>query len=160
MLFQLQEMKNTIRSRDQRVVELQVEADQLREQAARQNSVVLSLKKRIQVNIYYFIHYFWLLYYLEHLFLKNSAKFLSQELEERERNHYATQGRNEIVIQGLQRDVKYHEDKAREYEQKIRQLEHNITEEIQLKERARLNLQVLLFIHYTCNMLVHNICSL
>ena len=71
-------------------------------------------------------------------------KFLLQELEERERNHYATQGRNEIIIQGLQRDVKYHEEKAREYEQKIRQLEHNITEEIQLKERARLNLQVIL----------------
>ncbi|XP_033231052.1 coiled-coil domain-containing protein 170 isoform X2 [Belonocnema kinseyi] len=111
LMSELQEMKNTVRSRDQRVVELQVEADQLREQAARQNAVVLSLKKRIQ------------------------------ELEERERNHYATQGRNEIVIQGLQRDAKYHEDKAREYEQKIRQLEHNITEEIQLKERACLNLQ-------------------
>lgn len=39
-----------MRSRDQRVVELQVEADQLREQAARQNAVVSSLKKRIQVN--------------------------------------------------------------------------------------------------------------
>lgn len=32
-------------------MELQVEADQLREQAARQNSVVSSLKKRIQVNL-------------------------------------------------------------------------------------------------------------
>ena len=42
-------MKNAVRSRDQRVVELQVEADQLREQAARQNSVILSLKKRIKV---------------------------------------------------------------------------------------------------------------
>lgn len=50
-------MKNSVRSRDQRVVELQVEADQLREQAARQNSVILSLKKRIQVNLFliYFI---------------------------------------------------------------------------------------------------------
>nr|KAF7438528.1 hypothetical protein H0235_000919 [Vespula pensylvanica] len=97
-----EEMKNTVRSRDQRVVELQVEADQLREQAARQNSI---------------------------------------ELEERERNLYANQGRNEITIQGLQRDVKYHEEKVRECEKKIRQLEHNLSEEIQLKERARLNLQ-------------------
>lgn len=51
-VLQLQEMKSVVRSRDQRVVELQVEADQLREQAARQNSVVSSLKKRIQVNMY------------------------------------------------------------------------------------------------------------
>ncbi|GAB1863484.1 Coiled-coil domain-containing protein C6orf97 [Camponotus japonicus] len=111
LMSELQEMKSIVRSRDQRVVELQVEADQLREQAARQNSVVSSLKKRIQ------------------------------ELEERERNLYASQGRSEITIQGLQRDVKYHEEKVREYDKKIRQLEHNISEEIQLKERARLNLQ-------------------
>ncbi|CAL1689015.1 unnamed protein product [Lasius platythorax] len=111
LMSELQEMKNVVRSRDQRVVELQVETDQLREQAARQNSVVSSLKKRIQ------------------------------ELEERERNLYASQGRSEITIQGLQRDVKYHEEKVREYDKKIRQLEHNISEEIQLKERARLNLQ-------------------
>ncbi|KAL6437711.1 hypothetical protein ACFW04_004235 [Cataglyphis niger] len=111
LMSELQEMKSIVRSRDQRVVELQVEADQLREQAARQNSVISSLKKRIQ------------------------------ELEERERNLYASQGRSEITIQGLQRDVKYHEEKIREYDKKIRQLEHNISEEIQLKERARLNLQ-------------------
>ncbi|KAI4496530.1 hypothetical protein M0804_000340 [Polistes exclamans] len=86
LMFELQEMKNTVRSRDQRVGEL-------------------------------------------------------QELEEREKNLYASQGRNEISIQGLQRDVKYHEEKVREYEKKIRQIEHNLSEEIQLKERARLNLQ-------------------
>lgn len=68
--------------------------------------------------------------------------FRFKELEERERNLYASQGRNEVTIQGLQRDVKYHEEKVREYDKKIRQLEHNISEEIQLKERARLNLQV------------------
>ncbi|XP_070168634.1 coiled-coil domain-containing protein 170 isoform X2 [Polyergus mexicanus] len=111
LMSELQEMKSIVRSRDQRVVELQVEADQLREQAARQNSVISSLKKRIQ------------------------------ELEDRERNLYASQGRSEITIQGLQRDVKYHEEKVREYDKKIRQLERNISEEIQLKERARLNLQ-------------------
>ncbi|XP_020711164.2 coiled-coil domain-containing protein 170 isoform X2 [Athalia rosae] len=111
LMSELHEMKSVARSRDQRVVELQVETDQLREQAARQSAVISSLKKRIQ------------------------------ELEERERTLYASQGRNEITIQSLQRDSKYHEDKAREYEKKIRQLEHNITEEVQLKERARLNLQ-------------------
>ncbi|XP_076239449.1 coiled-coil domain-containing protein 170 [Calliopsis andreniformis] len=111
LMSELQEMKSLVRSREQRVVELQLEADQLREQAARQNAVVLSLKKRIQ------------------------------ELEERERNLYASQGRSEITIQGLQRDLKYHEEKIREYEKKIRQLEQTISEEIQQKERARLNLQ-------------------
>ncbi|CAD6212789.1 GSCOCG00011056001-RA-CDS [Cotesia congregata] len=108
---ELQEMKTTLRSRDQRVTELQLEADQLREQAARQNSIISSLKKRIQ------------------------------DLEDRERNLYATHGRTEITVQSLQRDVKYHEEKNREYEKKIRQLEHHITEETDLKERARLNLQ-------------------
>ncbi|XP_034950861.1 coiled-coil domain-containing protein 170 [Chelonus insularis] len=108
---ELQEMKSTLRSRDQRVAELQMEADQLREQAARQNSIISSLKKRIQ------------------------------DLEDREKNLYSTHGRNEITIQSLQRDVKYHEEKNREYEKKIRQLEHHIAEEIDLKERARLNLQ-------------------
>ncbi|KAK0089653.1 hypothetical protein PV325_006076 [Microctonus aethiopoides] len=108
---ELQEMKNTLRTRDQRVMELQVETDQLREQAARQNSIISSLKKRIQ------------------------------DLEDREKNLYSVQGRNEIMVQSLQRDVKYHEEKHREYEKKIRQMEHHMAEEIDLKERARLNLQ-------------------
>jgi len=46
----LQETKSSVRSRNQKIMELQVETDQLREQAARQNAVVSSLKKRIQVN--------------------------------------------------------------------------------------------------------------
>ncbi|KAF3427483.1 hypothetical protein E2986_02867 [Frieseomelitta varia] len=46
----LQETKNLVRSRDQRIVELQIEAEQLREQAARQNAIVLSLKERIQLD--------------------------------------------------------------------------------------------------------------
>ncbi|KAG7213282.1 hypothetical protein KM043_002582 [Ampulex compressa] len=111
LMSELQEMKSLVRSRDQRVVELQVEADQLREQAARQNAVVSSLKKRIQ------------------------------ELEDRERSLYTAHGRQEITVQSLQRDVKYHEEKVREYDKKIRHLEHTVSEEIQLKERARLNLQ-------------------
>ncbi|XP_017882526.1 coiled-coil domain-containing protein 170 [Ceratina calcarata] len=111
LMSELQEMKNLMRARDQRVLELQVEADQLREQSARQNSIVLSLKKRIQ------------------------------ELEERERHLYASQGRNEITMQGLQRDLKYHEEKIREYEKKIRHLEQSASEEIELKERARSSYQ-------------------
>lgn len=58
--LKLQEMKTTLRSRDQRVTELQMEADQLREQAARQNSIISSLKKRIQV-INLFIKYIFLI---------------------------------------------------------------------------------------------------
>ncbi|XP_078037995.1 coiled-coil domain-containing protein 170 isoform X1 [Augochlora pura] len=108
---ELQEMKSLVRSRDQRIAEMQLEAEQLREQAARQNAVVSSLKKRIQ------------------------------ELEERERNLYAAQGRGEITIQGLQRDLKYREEKIRDHEKKARQLEQSISEEIQQKERARLSLQ-------------------
>ncbi|XP_066599727.1 coiled-coil domain-containing protein 170 isoform X2 [Prorops nasuta] len=111
LMTELQEMKSVVRSREQRIIDVQLEADQLREQAARQNSVISSLKQRIQ------------------------------ELEERERSLYASQGRSEITIQGLERDIKYHEEKAREYEKKIRQLECNISEEIQSRERARLSLQ-------------------
>ncbi|CAD1480980.1 unnamed protein product, partial [Heterotrigona itama] len=107
----LQETKNLVRSRDQRIVELQIEAEQLLEQAARQNAIVLSLKERIQ------------------------------ELEERERNLYATQGRNESVLHGLQRDLKYHQEKTREYEKKIRQLEQTVSEEVESRERARTSFQ-------------------
>lgn len=72
----LEEMRSQIRSRDQRCIDLQVEADQLREQAARQNAIISSLKKRVH------------------------------ELEERERNLIANQSRHEIVIQTSQRDVR------------------------------------------------------
>lgn len=74
---ELEDMRSQGRTRDQRCLELQVETDQLREQAARQNAIISSLKKRIH------------------------------ELEERERNLYAAQGRNEIALQALQRDVRY-----------------------------------------------------
>lgn len=73
----LDEMRSQLRSRDQRCIDLQVEADQLREQAARQNSIISSLKKRVH------------------------------ELEERERNMIAAQGRHEIALQTAQRDVRY-----------------------------------------------------
>lgn len=111
LMSELQEAKNIARSRDQRVVELQLEADQLREQAARQNSIVSSLRKRIQ------------------------------ESEERERNLYAAQGRSEIALQGLQRDSRYHEEKVRECEKRIRQLEQEASDERESKERARSSFQ-------------------
>lgn len=111
LMSELQEAKNIARSRDQRVVELQLEADQLREQAARQNSIVSSLRKRIQ------------------------------ESEERERNLYAAQGRSEIALQGLQRDSRYHEEKVRECEKRIRQLEQEASDERESKERARTSFQ-------------------
>jgi hypothetical protein len=49
-------MKGQLRSRDQRALELQVETEQLQEQAARQNAIIASLKKRIQVNCYHMCH--------------------------------------------------------------------------------------------------------
>lgn len=111
---ELSEMKSQMRSRDQRCIDLQVEADQLREQAARQNAVIASLKKRIH------------------------------ELEERERNLFAAQGRNEIAIQTLQRDNRYHEDKSKELEKKVRALELDLNAEEQKKDSARLQLQDLI----------------
>lgn len=73
---EVEDMRSQIRSRDQRCLELQVEADQLREQAARQNAIIGSLKKRVH------------------------------ELEERERNMFAAQGRSEIALQTAQRDIR------------------------------------------------------
>lgn len=83
----------------------------MREQAVRQNAIIASLKKRIH------------------------------ELEERERNLYASQGRNEIAIQSLQRDSKYHEDKVKELEKKVRSLELDLSSEEQKKEAARNSFQ-------------------
>lgn len=63
-------------------------------------------------------------------------------MEERERNLYTSQGRNETVLRSLQRDLKYHQEKNREYEKKIRQLEQTVSEEIESRERARSSFQV------------------
>nr|XP_022903499.1 coiled-coil domain-containing protein 170 [Onthophagus taurus] len=104
---ELSEMKCQYRTREQRCMEMQLECDQLREQAARQNAVIQSLKKRLV------------------------------DLEERERNLYATQGRNEIALQTLQRDNKYQEDRVKELEKKIRNLELDLSSEEQKKESAR-----------------------
>ncbi|XP_017798067.1 PREDICTED: trichohyalin [Habropoda laboriosa] len=108
---EVQELRGTVRSRDERVVELEVEVDQLREQAARQNAVVSSLRKRIQ------------------------------ELEERERHLYGCQGRYEATMKGLERDSKYREEKIREYEKKVEELEERVSEEVESKERARSGFQ-------------------
>lgn len=110
---ELNEMKSQLRSRDNRCVELQVEADQLREQSARQAAIIGSLKKRVH------------------------------DLEERERTLHATMGRNEIVMQTLQRDNKYQEDKVKELEKKIRSIEMDLVTEEQKKESARSNFQEL-----------------
>uniref|UniRef100_V5FY46 Coiled-coil domain-containing protein n=1 Tax=Anoplophora glabripennis TaxID=217634 RepID=V5FY46_ANOGL len=105
------EMRSQIRSRDQRCLDLQVEADQLREQAARQNAIIGSLKKRVH------------------------------ELEERERNLIAAQGRHEIALQTAHRDVRYNEEKVKELESKVRNLELDLHAEEQKKEAARLQFQ-------------------
>lgn len=73
---EINEMKGQMRNREQRCLELQVETDQLREQSARQNAIISSLKKRVH------------------------------ELEEREREMYASKGRNEIAMTSLQRDCR------------------------------------------------------
>lgn len=83
----------------------------MREQSARQKAIIDSLRKRIQ------------------------------ELEERERNLYAAQGRSEIAIQSLQRDCRYQEDKAKELEKKVRTLELDLAAEEQKKEAARNSFQ-------------------
>lgn len=49
LLSELNDMRTQMRCRDQRSLELQSETDNLREQAARQNAVIASLKKRVQV---------------------------------------------------------------------------------------------------------------
>lgn len=67
-------MKNQLRTRDTRVMELQVETDNLREQSARQSAIIDSLKKRLK------------------------------DHEDRERDLFAAQGRNDMALQTLQRD--------------------------------------------------------
>lgn len=108
---ELNEMKSQLQSRDQRCLDLQVEADQLREQGARQNAIISSLKSRIH------------------------------ELEERERNLFASQGRSEITIQTLQRDGRYQEDKAKELDKKVKNLELDLNSEQQKQKSTRLQLQ-------------------
>lgn len=108
---ELEDMRCQFRSRDQRCLELQVEAEQLREQSARQNAIISSLKKRIQ------------------------------DLEERERNIYSAQTRSEISYQTALRDNKFHEEKIKELEQKLRNTEMDLASQEQKKESAWLQMQ-------------------
>lgn len=105
---EVNEMRNQIRSKEQRCLELQVETDHLREQAARQNVIISSLRKRIN------------------------------ELEDRERELYASQGRGEIALQTIQRDYRYCEEKSKDLEKKLRSLELDLSSEEQKKEAAKL----------------------
>lgn len=108
---EVNEMKGHLRARDQRCMELQIETDHLREQAARQNAIISSLKKRVH------------------------------ELEERERELHAAQSRGEIALQTAQRDSRYNEDKAKDLEKKLRSLEVDLSAEEQKKEAARIAFQ-------------------
>ncbi|CAH1110880.1 unnamed protein product [Psylliodes chrysocephalus] len=108
---ELEEMKNAMALRDQRCLELKVEADQLREQAARQNSTISSLRKRIC------------------------------DLEERERNLIISQTRHESTIEAAQKDLRYNEEKNLELESKIRRLEFEVNSNEQKKETLKMQFQ-------------------
>lgn len=69
-------MKSQLRNRESRLMEFQVESDQMREQSARQSAVIDSLKKRIK------------------------------ELEDRERELYAKQGHTDVAMQNMHRDMR------------------------------------------------------
>ncbi|XP_013136804.1 PREDICTED: coiled-coil domain-containing protein 170 [Papilio polytes] len=107
LLSENSDLKNQMLSRDQRILEQQVEIDHLREQNARQNAIISSLKKKIQ------------------------------DLEESQRNLQASQGRSDLTVQTLQRDNRYCEEKIKDLEKKIRSLELECHNEEQQKENAR-----------------------
>ncbi|XP_063361907.1 coiled-coil domain-containing protein 170 isoform X1 [Cydia amplana] len=107
LLSEVSDLKNQMLSRDQRILEQQVEIDHLREQNARQNAVISSLRKKIQ------------------------------DLEEIQRNLQAAQGRSDMTVQTLQRDNRYYDDKIKDLEKKLRNLELECHNEEQQKENAR-----------------------
>lgn len=49
LLAELNEMRNQVRVKEQKTMEVEEETDRLREQVARQNAMVTSLKHRVQV---------------------------------------------------------------------------------------------------------------
>lgn len=100
-------MKGQLRTRDTRVLELQVEADNLREQSARQSAIIDSLKKRLK------------------------------DQEDREREMYSAQGRTDLALQTLQRDCRFHEDRSKDLEMKLRNLEIECNSQEQKKDAAR-----------------------
>ncbi|XP_073949269.1 coiled-coil domain-containing protein 170 isoform X3 [Choristoneura fumiferana] len=107
LLSETSDLKNQMLSRDQRILEQQVEIDHLREQNARQNAIISSLRKKIQ------------------------------DLEEVQRNLQAAHGRSDMTVQTLQRDNRYNEDKIKDLEKKLRSLELECHNEEQQKENAR-----------------------
>ncbi|XP_054261077.1 coiled-coil domain-containing protein 170-like isoform X2 [Macrosteles quadrilineatus] len=110
LLSELQEMKGQLRSRDQRAAELSAETEQLKEQAARQNAIIASLRRRIQ------------------------------ELEEKERTLTLTCGRTENALTTLTRESRHHEDRARDLERQVARLELECHSEEREKTTARHNL--------------------
>lgn len=94
-------------SRDQRILEQQVEIDHLREQNARQNAIISSFKKK------------------------------TQDLEESQRNLQALQSRSDVTVHTLERDNRYYEEKLKDFEKKYRSLELECSNEEQQKENAR-----------------------
>ncbi|XP_050673844.1 coiled-coil domain-containing protein 170 [Leptidea sinapis] len=101
------DLKNQMLSRDQRILEQQVENDHLREQNARQNAIISSLKKKIQ------------------------------DLEEINRNFQTTQARTDLTVQTLQRDNRFSDEKVKDLEKRLRSLELECHNEEQQKENAR-----------------------
>ncbi|KAG8232946.1 hypothetical protein J437_LFUL013374 [Ladona fulva] len=89
LLSELQETKGKLSSRDQKVAELQAECEKLREQAARQNAIIASLKKRIH------------------------------DLEEKEQSLSSSVDRSDVLNQNLQRDNRYQTDRIKDLEQKV-----------------------------------------
>ncbi|CAG9860773.1 unnamed protein product [Phyllotreta striolata] len=108
---ELDEMRSTMALRDQRCLELKVEADQLREQVARQNSTLSSLRKRIC------------------------------DLEERERNLLISQTRYEATVESAQKDIRYSEEKNLELDSKIRRLEFEVNSSEQKRDALKIQFQ-------------------
>ncbi|BES94406.1 coiled-coil domain containing 170 [Nesidiocoris tenuis] len=113
LLIQLNETKAQLRKRDEKAIQLESEIEQLREQAARQNVVIASLRKRIQ------------------------------ELEERERSLSTSHGRAEMTVNTLQRENRYHEEHAAELGRKISTLELELNNEEKNKLHVQKNMNEL-----------------
>ncbi|XP_014283811.1 coiled-coil domain-containing protein 170 isoform X2 [Halyomorpha halys] len=107
LLLQLQEAKSQVRKKEERCAQLEGETEQIKEQAARQNVVIASLRKRIQ------------------------------ELEEKERLMTAGQARTDMTMSTLQRENRYHEEKAADLERKVSKLELELNAEEQEKALAQ-----------------------
>ncbi|XP_048480325.1 coiled-coil domain-containing protein 170 [Plutella xylostella] len=108
------ELKNMMLSRDQRILEQQVELERLREQAARQLAVAGSLRQQLAA------------------------------AGEAQRALQAAAARQDLAVHTLERDNRYYEDKVKDLEKKLRSLELECGSEEQQKESARAQLHELL----------------